>query len=135
MEFALKDAGLTARDISYINAHGTSTVLNDKCETMAIKKLFGEYAHALPISSTKSMTGHMLGAAGVVEAIVTALAIRDGIIPPTANYRVKDEACDLDYVTEGSRKADISAALSNTFGFGGHNATLCIKKYNAIWLT
>lgn len=131
MEFAVKDAGLSLQDIGYINAHGTSTVPNDKGETLAIKKLFGEYAYKLPVSSTKSMTGHMLGAAGAVEAIISALSIYEGIIPPTAGYKVKDEACDLDYVTQGARKADINAALSNTFGFGGHNATLCIKKYKA----
>lgn len=129
MEFAVKDAGLELSDIGYINAHGTSTKPNDHGETLAIKKLFGEQAYKLPVSSTKSMTGHMLGAAGAVEAIITALALRDGVIPPTANYSVKDPECDLDYVTEGARKAPITAALSNTFGFGGHNATLCVKKY------
>lgn len=128
MEFAIKDAGLTTADIGYINAHGTSTPPNDKCETVAVKKLFGELAKKVPISSTKSMTGHMLGAAGAVEAIVCTLALRDGILPPTANYKVPDPECDLDYVVEGARRADIKAVLSNSLGFGGHNATLCLKK-------
>jgi 3-oxoacyl-[acyl-carrier-protein] synthase II len=128
MEFAVKDAGLTTADIGYINAHGTSTQPNDKSETIAVKKLFGGRAKDVPISSTKSMTGHLLGAAGAVEAIICALALRDGVIPPTANYKVPDPECDLDYVTKGARKADITAALSNSLGFGGHNASLCIKK-------
>ncbi len=129
MRFAMQESGLTPKDIGYINAHGTSTPLNDKFETAAIKKALGEEAYTTPISSTKSMTGHLLGGAGGVEAIVCALALRDGIIPPTAGYREKDEECDLDYVTDGARKADIKAALSNSLGFGGHNATLCLKKY------
>lgn len=129
MEFAIKDAGLTTGDIGYINAHGTSTPPNDRCETLATKKLFGDMAYKLPISSTKSMTGHLLGAAGAVEAVICAMALKDGIIPPTANYKIPDPECDLDYVTEGARKADIKAALSNVLGFGGHNATLCLKKY------
>jgi 3-oxoacyl-[acyl-carrier-protein] synthase II len=129
MEFAVKDAGLTTADIGYINAHGTSTVPNDKCETMAVKSLFGEYAPKIPMSSTKSMTGHLLGAAGAVEAIICALSLRDGVVPPTANFKVPDPECDLDYVTEGMRKVDINSAISNSLGFGGHNATLCLKKY------
>lgn len=128
MEFAIKDAGLTTADIGYINAHGTSTPQNDKSETIAVKNLFGDRAKRIPMSSTKSMTGHLLGGAGAVEAIICALAIRDGVIPPTANYKVPDPECDLDYVTEGARKADIAAALSNSLGFGGHNASLCFKK-------
>lgn len=128
MEFAIKDAGLTTADIGYINAHGTSTPPNDKSETIAVKNLFGDRAKRIPMSSTKSMTGHLLGGAGAVEAIICALAIRDGVIPPTANYKVPDPECDLDYVTEGERKADIAAALSNSLGFGGHNASLCFKK-------
>lgn len=128
MELAAKDAGLTAGDIGYINAHGTSTPANDSCETKAIHGFFGG-RKICPVSSTKSMTGHLLGAAGAVEAILTALALRDGVLPPTANYRVKDPECDLDYITEGARKVSIRAALSNTFGFGGHNATLCLKKF------
>lgn len=129
MHFAMQESGLTPKDIGYINAHGTSTPLNDKFETAAIKKALGEDAYTTPVSSTKSMTGHLLGGAGGVEAIVCALALRDGIIPPTAGYREKDEECDLDYVTEGARKAHIKAVLSNSLGFGGHNATLCLKKY------
>lgn len=129
MEFAVKDAGLTPADIGYINAHGTSTQLNDAAETLAIKRLFGEHASEVPVSSTKSMTGHLLGAAGGIEAVISALALRDGVLPPTANYRVKDPECDLDYITEGARSAQISAVLSNTFGFGGHNATLCLKRF------
>ena len=129
MEFAIRDAGLEAADIGYINAHGTSTQANDRCETVAIKKLFGEHAYQVPVSSTKSMTGHLLGAAGAVEAAVCALALRDGILPPTVGYRVADPVCDLDYVTGGARRAEIHAALSNSLGFGGHNATLCLRKY------
>jgi len=131
MEIAIKDAGLTTNDIDYINAHGTSTPQNDRCETAAIKRLFGERAYDIPVSSTKSMTGHMLGAAGAVEAIICVLAIKDEIVPPTANYKVKDPECDLDYVVEGARKHKVNVAISNTFGFGGHNATLCIKKFEA----
>lgn len=129
MEFAVSDAGLSPCDIGYINAHGTSTEANDLTETIAIKKAFGELAQKIPVSSTKSMTGHMLGAAGAVEAVVCTLAVRDGIIPPTVGYRVRDPRCDLDYVTTGARKAEITAAISNSLGFGGHNATLCIRKY------
>jgi 3-oxoacyl-[acyl-carrier-protein] synthase II len=128
MEFALKDAGLTPGEIGYINAHGTSTPPGDKCETSAVKNLFGAYAKTLPMSSTKSMTGHLLGAAGAVESIICALTLQNGVIPPTANYKVPDPECDLDYVTDGARKADITAAISNSFGFGGHNTTLCFKK-------
>lgn len=129
IEMAIEDAGITPKDIDYINAHGTSTGPNDKVETIAAKTVFGEDVKNLPISSTKSMTGHMLGAAGAVEGLVCALALKDGIIPPTANYMVKDEECDLDYVTEGARKKDIRYVLSNSLGFGGHNATICLKKY------
>jgi 3-oxoacyl-[acyl-carrier-protein] synthase II len=127
MEFAVKDAGLVPADIGYINAHGTSTKPNDLCETRAVRALFGEKTP--PMSSTKSMTGHMLGAAGAVEAAVCALALRDGVLPPTVGYKVPDPECDLDYVIGGARKADIKAALSNSLGFGGHNASLCFKKY------
>jgi 3-oxoacyl-[acyl-carrier-protein] synthase II len=128
MEFAVKDAGLVPADIGYINAHGTSTVPNDRCETRAVKTLFGA-GKIPPMSSTKSMTGHMLGAAGAVEAAVCALALRDGILPPTVGYKVPDPECDLDYITDGARRADVRAALSNSLGFGGHNASLCFKKY------
>lgn len=129
MEFAIKDAGIVPDQIGYINAHGTSTPPNDSTETKAIRTLFGDHADELCVSSTKSMTGHMLGAAGAVEAIVSALSLHDGIVPPTANYKVKDPVCDLDYITEGARVLDYDVALSNTMGFGGHNATVCLKKF------
>ena len=116
--------------MDYINAHGTSTPINERYETIAVKKALGEEkARRTAVSSTKSMTGHMLGAAGAVEAIATALALRDGVIPPTIGYRVPDEECDLDCVPNEARKADIRVALSNSLGFGGHNATICLKKY------
>lgn len=129
MKLALKDAGITPDDIDYINAHGTSTEYNDKYETMAIKNVFGEHAYKLKISSTKSMTGHMLGASGAVEAVATILAIKNGIVPPTINYETPDPECDLDYVPNKALKMDINYALSNSFGFGGHNASLVFKKY------
>ena len=129
MEFALKEAGLSTDDVDYINAHGTSTGPNDKTETMAVKELFGDKAQDVLMSSTKSMTGHLLGAAGAVEAIVCALSIRDDVIPPTANYKVPDEECDLNYVTNGKIEKTVNVALSNSLGFGGHNASLCLKKY------
>jgi 3-oxoacyl-[acyl-carrier-protein] synthase II len=129
MKLAIADAGLTADDVDYINAHGTSTPLNDKGETLAIKKALGEEkAYKTAVSSTKGMTGHMLGAAGGVEAAICALAIRDGIIPPTINYTTPDPDCDLDYVPNEKRIQDVNVALSNSLGFGGHNATLCFKK-------
>lgn len=129
MRLAFEDAGLKAEDIDYINAHGTSTSLNDKGETAAIKKALGEeLAYKVAISSTKSMTGHLLGAAGGVEAIACAMAIKEGIVPPTINYETPDPDCDLDYVPNVARKMDMRAALSNSLGFGGHNATLCFKK-------
>ena len=126
---AMADGGVSPEQVGYINAHGTSTQLNEKCETLAIKAAFGEHAYKLGVSSTKSVTGHMLGAAGGVETIATALALRDGVMPPTMGYRVPDEDCDLDYVTEGARRTDIRYALSNSLGFGGHNASLLFKKY------
>lgn len=129
MEFAYQDAGIQPTDIDYINAHGTSTPLNDKTETAAIKQVFGEHAYKLMVSSTKSMTGHMLGAAGAVEAIATAMALHEGIVPPTVGYQVPDEECDLDCVPNQARKADIKYAMSNSLGFGGHNAAICLKKY------
>jgi 3-oxoacyl-[acyl-carrier-protein] synthase II len=130
MRMALNDAGLNPDDIGYINAHGTSTDYNDKFETMAIKNVFGEHAYKLAVSSTKSMTGHLLGAAGGIEAIFTALAIKEGILPPTINYETPDPDCDLDYVPNEARKQEIQAAISNSLGFGGHNATIALKKYN-----
>ncbi|MEG2852691.1 MAG: beta-ketoacyl-[acyl-carrier-protein] synthase II, partial [Hydrogenoanaerobacterium sp.] len=113
-----------------INAHGTSTGANDSCETRAIKLAFGSYASAVAVGSTKSMTGHLLGAAGGVEAIASALALRDGVLPQTIGYKVPDEECDLDYITDGARKTSTEYALSNSLGFGGHNACLCLKKYS-----
>ncbi|ROL59037.1 beta-ketoacyl-[acyl-carrier-protein] synthase II [Bacteroidetes/Chlorobi group bacterium MS-B_bin-24] len=129
MKLALEDAGLQPQDIDYINAHGTSTPYNDKNETEAIKTLFGDYAYKINISSTKSMTGHLLGAAGAVEAIATVLAIERGIIPPTINYFTPDSECDLNYTPNKPVQRKIRAALSNTFGFGGHNATLAFKAF------
>lgn len=130
MRMAIKDAGLRPEDIDHINAHGTSTPLNDLTETQAIKKVFGEYAKKIPISATKSMTGHLLGAAGSTEAIFTLLAIRDGITPPTINYEVPDPECDLDYVPNVARCQPLKVAMSNAFGFGGTNATLVFKKFS-----
>jgi 3-oxoacyl-[acyl-carrier-protein] synthase II len=127
---ALKDADLNITDVDYINAHGTSTNYNDKFETLAIKNAFGEHAYKLAVSSTKSMTGHLLGAAGGIEAIACALALHEGIIPPTINYEFPDPECDLDYVPNVARKADIKVAISNSFGFGGHNAVLALKKFS-----
>ena len=124
----LKDANIKPEDITYINAHGTSTHLNDKTETLAIKKVFGDHVKKLAVSSTKSMTGHLLGAAGGIEFAVCALAIEKGIIPPTINYENPDPECDLDYVPNKARKQLVNIALSNSLGFGGHNATICIKK-------
>lgn len=129
MKMAVDDAGIKPEEIDYINAHGTSTEYNDKFETVAIKTVFGEHSKKLPVSSTKSMTGHLLGAAGAVEAIITALAIKNSFLPPTINYRTPDPECDLDYVPNEGRNADITYALSNSLGFGGHNATLALKKY------
>lgn len=126
---AIQNSKISIQDIGYINAHGTSTVYNDKMETLAIKKTFGEQAKSIPISSTKSMTGHLLGASGAIEAIITALALKDGFLPPTINYNTKDSECDLDYVPNVGRSVDINFALSNSFGFGGHNSTLVFKKY------
>ena len=129
MRMALKDAGLKPEDVDYINAHGTSTPLNDLTETIAIKTVFGDHAKKVPISATKSMTGHLLGAAGSTEAIFTILAIQDGIMPPTINYEEPDPQCDLDYVPNVSRRKSLKVAMSNAFGFGGTNATLVFKKF------
>lgn len=130
MELAMKDAGLQPQDISYINAHGTSTDLNDKVETLAIKTAFKEYAKKVPISSTKSMTGHLLGAAGGVEFAASVLAIRDNIIPPTINLDTPDPDCDLDYVPNKARKAHLTTVMSNSLGFGGHNASIIVKRFD-----
>ena len=127
MRGALRVAGLTPEDVDYINAHGTSTQANDKNETAAVKTVFGDHAYRLPISSTKSMTGHMLGAAGAIEAMFCTQAIRDGIIPPTMNLENPDPECDLDYVPHEARRRPVRVAMSNSFGFGGHNATLVIR--------
>jgi 3-oxoacyl-[acyl-carrier-protein] synthase II len=131
MQGALRDAGLQGPEVAYINAHGTSTPYNDKFETLAIKRVFGEHAHRLAISSTKSMTGHLLGAAGGIEAIATVLALHHGVLPPTINYETPDPDCDLDYIPNQARKQDVEVALSNAFGFGGTNATLAFRKYHA----
>ena len=128
MSLAIEDAGLKPEDIDYINAHGTSTPLNDAGETLAIKKAFDEHAYKLVVSSTKSMTGHLLGGAGAVEAIFSAMAIKDGFVPATINYREKDPACDLDIVPNEGRNIAIRTALSNSLGFGGHNASIILRK-------
>lgn len=129
MKAALKDAGLQPTDVQYINAHGTSTYFNDKNETEAIKAVFGDYAYELAVSSTKSMTGHLLGASGGLELIVSTLTVLNNKIHPTANYEFPDPACDLNYVPNKAIEKEVNAALSNSFGFGGHNVTLCVKKY------
>jgi len=129
MRLALKDANLEPESVDYINAHGTSTPLNDKFETEAIKAIFGEYAKKVAVSSTKSMTGHLLGAAGGVELIACLLAMERNLIPPTINYEYPDPECDLDYVPNQARKAEVKVALSNSLGFGGHNATLLVRRY------
>lgn len=130
MEIAIKDGGITPDDIVYINAHGTSTPLNDKGETRAIKTAFGDHATKLMISSTKSMTGHLLGASGGVEGVITAMAIKNSYVPATINYSVPDEDCDLDIVPNHGRNAEIKYAMSNSLGFGGHNASIIFKKYS-----
>ena len=129
IRLALQDAGLKPEDIDYINAHGTSTRLNDAAETKAIKQAFGDYAYQVNISSTKSVTGHLLGAAGAIEAIFSLLAIRDGIVPPTINLEEPDPECDLDYTPQVARPAQLKYAISNSFGFGGHNSTLVLGGY------
>jgi 3-oxoacyl-[acyl-carrier-protein] synthase II len=129
MQAALRDGGLDGAEVGYINAHGTSTPYNDKFESLAIARVFGDHARRLAVSSTKSMTGHLLGAAGGVEAIATVLALHHGVLPPTINYETPDPDCDLDYVPNQARKQDVEVALSNAFGFGGTNATLAFRKY------
>lgn len=129
MTMAIKDAGIEPTDVGYINAHGTSTHLNDAGETMAIKTAFGEHAYKLMVSSTKSMTGHLLGGAGAVEAVFSAMALKDGFIPATINYQVPDEECDLDIVPNEGRNVQVEYALSNSLGFGGHNASIILKRW------
>jgi 3-oxoacyl-[acyl-carrier-protein] synthase II len=130
MQSALDDAGLTIYDIGYINAHGTSTSLNDKSETAAIKTVFGDQAYRIPVSSTKSMTGHLLGAAGGLEAMFCVKSLQDSILPPTINYETPDPECDLDYVPNQARPLKVQNIMSNSFGFGGHNASIVIRRYN-----
>jgi 3-oxoacyl-[acyl-carrier-protein] synthase II len=131
MQSTLADSSVSPEQVQYINAHGTSTPYNDKLETLAIKNVFGEHASKLAISSTKSMTGHLLGGAGGLEAGITALALRDQVMPPTINLENPDPDCDLDYVPNRSRKAEVEYALSNSFGFGGTNAALLFKRYRS----
>jgi len=129
MSVALKDAGMNPEDVDYINAHGTSTKLNDKIETLSMKRAFGPHSKKVMVSSTKSMTGHLLGAAGGVEFVVCCMAIKDGVVPPTINYEHPDPDCDLDYVPNVARKANLRACMSNSLGFGGHNASLIVRKF------
>ncbi len=130
MRLAAESAGLGLDEIDYINAHGTSTYLNDKSETTAIKTLFGEQAYKIPVSSTKSMTGHLLGASGALEAVISSMVIMENILPPTMNYKTPDPVCDLDYVPNQPRNAQPRNVMSNSFGFGGHNATLILSRFN-----
>ncbi|NJD58652.1 MAG: beta-ketoacyl-ACP synthase II [Anaerolineae bacterium] len=129
MQNALADAKLGVEDIGYINAHGTSTLLNDRSETQAIKYVFGDLAYKIPVSSTKSMTGHLLGAAGALEAVICIKSLQDGILPPTINYETPDPECDLDYVPNQARQAVVQNIMSNSFGFGGHNASIILSRY------
>ncbi|MBE6050655.1 MAG: beta-ketoacyl-[acyl-carrier-protein] synthase II [Clostridium sp.] len=129
MRDAIKDANIDLKEVSYINAHGTSTALNDKCETLAIKEVFGDYAYNIPVSSTKSMTGHLLGGSGSIEAVACIKALQEGFIPATIGLKEKDEELDLDYVPNVGRKADLKYVLSNSLGFGGHNAVLVFKRW------
>jgi 3-oxoacyl-[acyl-carrier-protein] synthase II len=129
MRLAMEDAGLRLDEVDYINAHGTSTPPNDRSETAAIKTLFGEAAYRVPVSSTKSMTGHLMGAGGGIEAVACIRAIEEGILPPTINYEHPDPDCDLDYVPNEARRAEIRTAMSNSFGFGGHNATVIFRRW------
>ncbi|HEX7973210.1 MAG TPA: beta-ketoacyl-[acyl-carrier-protein] synthase II, partial [Anaerolineales bacterium] len=130
MRLAMQSAGINPEDVDYINAHGTATLLNDLSETKAIKKAFGDIAYNIPISSTKSMTGHMMGATGALEAVFAVQAIRSGVIPPTIHYQTPDPDCDLDYVPNQARQKKVKVVMSNSFGFGGHNAVLVVREYN-----
>ena len=129
MAEAVKDAAAEPEQVDYVNAHGTSTTLNDKLETLAIKRLMGETAKQVMVSSTKSMTGHLLGAAGAIEAVATVKTIEKGVVPPTINQESPDPECDLDYVPNKAREKEVKLALSNSLGFGGHNATIAFKKF------
>ena len=129
MRLALDSADLEPGDIDYINAHGTGTPLNDRSETAAIKSVFGEFAYQVPVSSTKSMTGHLLGAAGAIETVFAVKVIQDSIMPPTINYEVPDPECDLDYIPNQARQKQVDIVMSNSFGFGGHNAAIILRKY------
>ncbi|MDO5308545.1 MAG: beta-ketoacyl-ACP synthase II [Planctomycetia bacterium] len=131
MRLALEDAGVKPEEVDYINAHGTSTSVNDRVESLSIREVFGKYAYQIPVSSTKSMTGHLIAAAGATECIYCLLAIRDNIVPPTINFETRDPDCDLDYVPNVARKVDVNVALSNSFGFGGQDVSLVVKRYTA----
>jgi 3-oxoacyl-[acyl-carrier-protein] synthase II len=130
LRLAMKSAAITPADIDYINAHGTATLLNDRAETRAMKSVMGDYAYRIPVSGSKSMTGHLLGASGSIEAAICVLAINHGLVPPTINLTHPDPECDLDYVPEGARKVKVKTAVSNSFGFGGHNSTLIFRRYD-----
>nr|MBN1229678.1 beta-ketoacyl-[acyl-carrier-protein] synthase II [Anaerolineae bacterium] len=130
IRIAMEQAQITAKDLDYINAHGTGTPLNDESETRAIKRALGEQAYQIPISSTKSMTGHMMGATGALESVFCLQAIRDNVVPPTINYEEPDEICDLDYIPNEAREIPVQTASTHAFGFGGHNAVLIFKEFN-----
>jgi len=131
MEMALRKSGLPREEVDYVNAHGTGTPLNDRVETLAVKQVFGEHAYRLAVSSTKSMTGHLMGAAGALEALISVLAVRDQVLPPTINYQERDPDCDLDYVPNEARRARVRVAMSNSVGLGGHNATVMFKEFES----